>query len=90
MSMQSHDIHEHPPGAERPIRDERSPRQSEPDRIPATKARQGGIGRPVLVVLIVGLILAALAWWGAEIYGKSIESQHVIEQPARSTAPSGG
>ncbi len=87
MSMQSHDIHEHHAGTER-ARGERSPSQSEPDRIPARKARQGGMGRPVLVVLIVGLILAALAWWGAEIYGKSIESNHtIVQQP---TSPSGG
>jgi hypothetical protein len=84
MSMQSHDVHEHPPETGPP------PRQSEaePDRIPAKKARQGRLGRPVLVVLVVGLILAALAWWGAEIYGNSIEPRHVIEQPADPTAPS--
>ncbi|BCH21398.1 hypothetical protein MesoLjLc_11620 [Mesorhizobium sp. L-8-10] len=66
-----------------------SPRpETEPNRIPAKKARQGGIGRPVLVVLVVALLLAALAWWGAEIYGNSIESPDTIDAPAGSTAPS--
>lgn len=86
MSMQSHDVHAHHPQTDQ------TPRQSEaePDGIPAKKARQGRMGRPVLVVLVVGLILAALAWWGAEIYGNSIESPHVIDEPAQPTAPSGG
>jgi hypothetical protein len=27
----------------------------------------------VLIVLVVGLILAAIAWWGAEMFGLIIE-----------------
>jgi hypothetical protein len=38
----------------------------------ATEARQGAWGRPVLYVLVCGLILAMLAWWGAEYYGAAI------------------
>jgi hypothetical protein len=43
------------------------------EEIPARKARQGRWGRPVLIVLVVGLILAAIAWWGAEMFGLIIE-----------------
>ncbi|OLP55173.1 hypothetical protein BJF92_17450 [Rhizobium rhizosphaerae] len=35
-------------------------------RLNATEARQGRLGRPVLKVLIGGLVLAALAWGVAE------------------------
>ncbi|KAA9385570.1 hypothetical protein [Neorhizobium galegae] len=37
----------------------------------ATEARQGSWGAPVLKVLIGGLILAMVAWAGAEWYGQS-------------------
>lgn len=37
------------------------------------EARQGRRGTPVLVVLIVGLLLAALVWFGLGIYGTAIE-----------------
>lgn len=40
------------------------------EKLPENKARQGRTGFPVLIVLIAGLILAAIAWWGAEIYGR--------------------
>ncbi|MCT7377430.1 hypothetical protein [Chelativorans salis] len=43
-----------------------------PKKVPRNKARQGRRGFPVLFILIVGLLLAALAWWGAEIYGVAI------------------
>jgi hypothetical protein len=36
-----------------------------------TEARQGNSGRPVLMVLIAGLVLAAIAWGGAEWWGES-------------------
>ena len=42
--------------------------------IPTDKARQGGRGRPVLVVLIVGLLLAMGAWAGVEIWGEYIDA----------------
>lgn len=40
-----------------------------------TEARQGALGRPVLYVLVVGLILAMLAWAAAEFWGMSIDTQ---------------
>jgi hypothetical protein len=40
-----------------------------------TEARQGVLGRPVLYVLVVGLILAMLAWAAAELWGTSIDTQ---------------
>lgn len=40
-----------------------------------TEARQGALGRPVLYVLVVGLLLAMLAWAGAEFWGMSIDKQ---------------
>ncbi|MBO6539516.1 MAG: hypothetical protein JJ969_08955 [Rhizobiaceae bacterium] len=43
-----------------------------PEEYTKTEARQGRRGRPVLIVLIVALVLAAIAWWGAEIYGMII------------------
>ena len=43
-----------------------------PEEYTKTEARQGRRGRPVLVVLVVALVLAAIAWWGAEIYGMII------------------
>ena len=38
--------------------------------IPENKARQGGLGRPVLVILLSGLVLAIIAWGVAELYGE--------------------
>lgn len=42
--------------------------------IPAEKARQGRRGRQVLLVLVCGLILAAVAWVAVEYYGRAIET----------------
>ena len=39
------------------------------------EARQGFLGRPVLMVLIVGLVLAMLAWAAAEFFGMAIDRQ---------------
>lgn len=36
--------------------------------IPTEKARQGRWGWQVLVVLVVALILAMIAWYGAELF----------------------
>jgi hypothetical protein len=44
----------------------------QPVRLTATEARQGSWGRPVLYVLVIGLILAFLAWGAAEFFGASI------------------
>jgi hypothetical protein len=46
--------------------------EDEPVTLTATEARQGNWGRPVLYVLVCGLILAMVAWWGAEYYGSAI------------------
>lgn len=47
--------------------------------LPEKKARQGRLGLPVLIVLVAGLILAAVAWWGAEIYGVFIETEQTMD-----------
>jgi len=41
----------------------------------ATEARQGTRGRPVLYILIIALLLAALAWIASEFYGSAIDTQ---------------
>ncbi|WP_426129335.1 hypothetical protein [Pararhizobium sp. PWRC1-1] len=38
------------------------------------EARQGFLGRPVLMVLIGGLILAMLAWGISEMYGEAVDN----------------
>lgn len=39
------------------------------------KARQGRRGTRLLLILIVSIILALLAWWGVEIYGERIAKE---------------
>jgi hypothetical protein len=46
----------------------------------ATDARQGRRGRPVLIVLVSALILASIAWIGAEMWGEASDA------PAKQTA----
>lgn len=46
-----------------------------PVTLTPTEARQGVLGRPVLYVLVVGLLLAMLAWAAAEFWGMSIDTQ---------------
>ena len=46
-------------------------------KVPAEKARQGRWGMHILTVLICGLILAGIVWFGLEIYG-----QHLANEPA--------
>jgi hypothetical protein len=50
------------------------------------EARQGPLGKPVLLVLIGGLALAAIAWGGAELFGESTDSNATIAEPENSTA----
>lgn len=38
------------------------------------EARQGERGRPVLVILAAGLLIAMIAWAGIAIYGESIDT----------------
>lgn len=40
--------------------------------IEAKKARQGGNGPRVLIVLVCSLLLAMIVWWGVENYGEMI------------------
>jgi cytoskeletal protein RodZ len=56
--------------------------------IPENKARQGGLGRPVLVILVAGLILAAIAWGIAEFYGEQAKGPST--QQNNSAAASSG
>lgn len=51
-----------------------------------TEARQGALGRPVLYVLVIGLILAMLAWAAAEFWGMAIDTQTPSDS-TRVTAP---
>lgn len=55
----------------------------------ATEARQGSWGAPVLKVLVAGLILAMIAWVGAEWWGESTAppAEQTATPPAGSTTP---
>lgn len=61
-----------------------------PQKIPTNKARQGGWGSQMLVVLVVALALAGAVWLGLEFYGEAIDSQS-NDQPgavqSRTTQP---
>lgn len=59
--------------AHEPIHNHRD--RDEPVVLTPTEARQGMLGRPVLYVLVIGLLLAMLAWAAAEFWGKSIDTQ---------------
>lgn len=71
-----------------------------PEREPATETRQGPLGKPVLMVLLVGLLLAVIAWGAAELFGESTDNNATLsgqETPAdgqnkpsdQATPPSG-
>ncbi len=49
-----------------------------PVRETAKEARQGPLGRPILMVLIGGLILALVAWAAAEMFGESADDGATI------------
>lgn len=56
-------------------------------KLTENKARQGRLGLPVLVILVVSLLLAMVVWWGVELYGTAIAPDEPIgsapqEQPA--------
>lgn len=58
-----------------------------PERLNPEEARQGKKGRPVLIVLIAALILAALAWGAAELFGDASDPvEPVNEQVAPADA----
>lgn len=56
-----------------------------------TQARQASKGSPVLVMLISGLILAAIAWGGAEWWGETTAppAEQTATPPAGNNTPGG-
>jgi hypothetical protein len=54
-----------------------------------TEARQGRSGRPVLMVLVAGLVLALLAWGGAEWWGEATAppAEQTTSPPAGDNTP---
>ena len=46
-----------------------------PTELGASRARQGGRGRHVAVILGVSLVLLAGGWFAAETYGESIDAK---------------
>lgn len=52
------------------------------------EARQGFLGRPVLMVLIGGLILAVIAWAIAGSYGEAIDNDAATETNQTTTGDS--
>ncbi|MFB9951592.1 hypothetical protein ACFFP0_22310 [Rhizobium puerariae] len=59
------------------------------ETLSATEARQGRWGAPVLVVLVAGLVLAMIAWGGAEWWGEATEppAGQTATPPAGDTTP---
>jgi hypothetical protein len=49
----------------------------------ATDARQASYGKPVLLVLLCGLVLAVVIWGGVEMWGETIDTD---SKPTASTA----
>lgn len=41
------------------------------------ETRQGPLGKPVLLVLVGGLLLALVAWGGAELFGESTDNNAI-------------
>ncbi len=61
-------------------------------KISGVEARQGLLGRPVLMVLIASLVLALIAWGGAEMFGESTDNDAATQiqdtiPPAKDTVP---
>lgn len=57
-------------------------------KLSENKARQGRLGRPVLIILVVSLLLAMAVWWGVELYGDAIApEQPVGESPQDPAGP---
>lgn len=72
--------------------DERGNRVSSDDTnrtvdVNSVEARQGFLGRPVLMVLVAGLVLVLLAWGGAEIFGESTDNDAATQ--VEQSTPSG-
>lgn len=45
-----------------------------------TEARQGLLGKPVLMVLICGLILAFIAWFGSGMFGEAVDNDAATQR----------
>ncbi|WP_312797886.1 hypothetical protein [Tianweitania sp.] len=59
-------------------------------KVSTDKARQGKAGRPVLFVLIAALVLVAIAWFAAEMFGQSIDpTPDNAPAPSTQTEPAG-
>jgi hypothetical protein len=67
---------------------DRRTRGLQPEQVTPTEARQGFRGKPVLIVLLGGLILAMLVWIPAEWWGNSIAPENPANEPPQQTAPS--
>jgi hypothetical protein len=67
-------------------------RAAQEQPLTGTEARQGSSGRPVLMVLIAGLVLAAIAWGGAEWWGESTAppAERTASPPAGDNTPVNG
>ena len=50
--------------------------------VPEEKAKQGRLGRHVLVVLVCGILLALVVWAGLEMWGEQIDAP-AIEEPGQ-------
>ena len=51
--------------------------------VPEERARQGRRGTHVLIILVVALVLAMVAWFVAEKYGESIDAQPTQQQTSQ-------
>lgn len=52
----------------------------------SVEARQGLLGRPVLMVLIGGLVLAMIAWGISEMYGEAVDNDAATDVNQTSTS----
>jgi hypothetical protein len=46
----------------------------------STEARQGALGKPVLVILVAALLLAIVAWGAAEMFGESTDNDAATDR----------
>lgn len=60
-----------------------------PQKTTPQDARQGRRGFPVLLVLVFGLLLAAVVWWGVEAYGLMLDQRQAVEMPPSRDTPAG-
>ncbi len=57
------------------------------EKIRTNEARQGRKGTQILVVLVVGLALAAAVWLGVELYGEAITEPGSATEPGAADTP---